>query len=142
MNSPDGIDLVVSHNQEASDAALRIVDSVEAQGCFAWAYVKAFYSPLVSAERQIAKAFSRARVICLFVGDRYRDTRWRIEANEAFHDVGQLLSLFAEGEPGCLALPRTCENTCQRLRILRALHNAGPRSIRYFGRHVHQRVDA
>lgn len=76
MNSPDGIDLVVSHNQEASDAALRIVDSVEAQGCFAWADVKAFYSPLVSAERQIAKAFSRARVICLFVGDRYRDTRW------------------------------------------------------------------
>lgn len=76
MNSPDRVDLVVSHNQEALDAALRIVDSVEGQGCFAWADVKAFYSPLVSAERQIARAFSRARVICLFVGDKYRDTRW------------------------------------------------------------------
>jgi hypothetical protein len=76
MNSPDRIDLVVSHNQEASDAALRIVDSVETQGCFAWADVKAFYSPLVSAERQIARAFSGARVICLFVSDKYRDTRW------------------------------------------------------------------
>lgn len=76
MNIPGRIDLVVSHNQEASDAALRIVDSIEAQGCFAWADVKAFYAPLVSAERQIAKAFSRSRVICLFVGDKYRDTRW------------------------------------------------------------------
>lgn len=76
MNSPDRIDLVVSHNQEASDAALRIVDWFEAQGCSAWADVKAFYSPLVSAERQVAKAFSNARVICLFVDDRYRDTRW------------------------------------------------------------------
>ena len=76
MNSPDRVDLVISHNQEASDAALRIVDSVEVRGYFAWADVKAFYSPLVSAERQIARAFSRARVICLFVGDKYRDTRW------------------------------------------------------------------
>ena len=76
MNSPDRIDLVVSHNQEASGAALRIVDAVEAQGSFAWADVRAFYSPHVSAERQIARAFSRARVICLFVGEKYRDTRW------------------------------------------------------------------
>lgn len=76
MHSPDRIDLVVSHNQEASVAALRIVDAVEAQGSFAWADVKAFYCPFVSAERQIARAFSRARVICLFVGDKYRNTRW------------------------------------------------------------------
>lgn len=73
---PDRIDLVVSHNQEASDAALRIVEMVEAQGFFAWADGKAFYSPLMAAEKQIARAFARARVICLFVGDKYRDTRW------------------------------------------------------------------
>jgi len=76
MNSPDRIDLVVSHNQEASEAALRIADSVEERGYVAWADVNAFYSPLVSAEKQIARAFSRARVICLFVGEEYRDTRW------------------------------------------------------------------
>lgn len=72
----DSIDLVVSHNQEDADAALHIVDSVEAQGYFAWADVKAFYSPLVSAEKQISRAFTRARVICLFVGENFRDTRW------------------------------------------------------------------
>ena len=76
MHNSKLIDLVVSHNQEASDAALRIVDSVEAHSYFAWADVKAFYSPLVSAEKQISRAFSNARVICIFVGDNYRDTRW------------------------------------------------------------------
>jgi TIR domain len=76
MPSSDRIDLVVSHNQEASTAALRIVDSVEAQGHPAWADVKAFYSPLISAEKQIARAFTRARVICLFVGEKFRNTRW------------------------------------------------------------------
>lgn len=76
MSSPDRIDLAVSHNREASDVALRIVDSVEAQGFFAWADMKAFYSPLVSAEKQIARAFSKARVICLVVGGKYRDTQW------------------------------------------------------------------
>ena len=76
MSSSDYIDLAVSHNQEASNAALHIVDSVEAQGYFAWADVKAFYSPLVSAEKQIDRAFTRARVICLLVGEKFRGTRW------------------------------------------------------------------
>jgi len=82
MPSTDTIDLVVSHNQEAADAALHIVELVEAQGYFAWADVKAFYSPLVSAEKQISRAFTRARVICLFVGERFRDTRWCQEEYE------------------------------------------------------------
>jgi hypothetical protein len=60
MPSSDRIDRVVSHNQEAQDAAHRIVDAVEAHDYLAWADVKAFYSPLVSAEKQIARAFTRA----------------------------------------------------------------------------------
>jgi len=37
MPSSNRIDLVVNHNQQASDAALRIVDSVEVHGYFVWA---------------------------------------------------------------------------------------------------------
>ena len=76
MLTADRIDMVVSHNQEASEPALHIVDSLEEQGYYAWADVKAFYFPLVSAEKQIARAFTRARVICVFVGESFADTRW------------------------------------------------------------------
>ena len=76
MLTADRIDMVVSHNQEASEPALHIVDSLDEQGYYAWADVKAFYSPLVSAEKQIARAFTRARVICIFVGEKFRNTRW------------------------------------------------------------------
>lgn len=76
MSSSDRVDLVVSHNQEEQDASHHIVEVIEANGYFGWADVKAFYSPLLSAEKQISRAFTRARVICVFVGKNFRDTRW------------------------------------------------------------------
>lgn len=193
MNSLDRIDLVVSHNRE-----------------------KAFYSPLVSAERQIvARAFSKARVICVFVGDKYRDTRWcreeyglglRAEQDLSIDrvitvhhdDAGRSLipsslvhrPTFPFTDAGCqgiveflsalpdhsAALAKWIKNgtadrgdllgrlpvdertklvvehveflvthfgvtTCQTSPIPRTLHNAEPRSIRYFGRPERQPLD-
>lgn len=110
MSVQGRIDLVVSHNQEASAAALRIVEVVEAHGYSAWADVKTYYSPLESPEKQIALAFSAARVICLFVGGGYRDTRWCHEevglGLQTEQDLGiDRVITIHDGEPGRLLIP-------------------------------------
>jgi len=70
------IDFAVSHNREDLGLAEALLIRLEAFGLIGWLDSRAFYSPLVSAERQIERAFRQARFICLLVGDRYRDSAW------------------------------------------------------------------
>lgn len=70
------IDFAISHNREDLELAETLLTRLEAAGLVGWIDSRAFYSPLVSAERQIERAFRKARFICLLVGDRYRDSAW------------------------------------------------------------------
>lgn len=70
------IDFAISHNREDLATAEASLAHLEAAGLVGWIDSRAFYSPLVSAERQIERAFRQARFICLLVSDRFRDSAW------------------------------------------------------------------
>jgi hypothetical protein len=70
------IDFAISHNREDLATAEAALAYLEAAGLVGWLDSRAFYSPLVSAERQIERAFRQARFICLLVSDRFRDSAW------------------------------------------------------------------
>jgi hypothetical protein len=70
------IDFAISHNREDLELAESLLLRLEAVDFVGWIDSRAFYSPLVSAERQIERAFCKARFHCLLVGDRYRDSAW------------------------------------------------------------------
>ena len=52
------------------------MEALERTGLVGWMDSKSFYSPLVAAERQIERAFNRARFHCLLVSARYRSSAW------------------------------------------------------------------
>ena len=70
------IDFAISHNRDDSQLAIALLLKLEAAGLAGWIDSRAFYSPLISAERQIERAFRKARFLCLLVSERYRDSTW------------------------------------------------------------------
>lgn len=70
------IDFAISHNREDLKLAESLLLRLDAAGLVGWIDSCSFYTPLVPAERQIERAFHKARFLCLLVGDRYRDSAW------------------------------------------------------------------
>ena len=65
------IDFAISHNNEDLDLARSVLIKLEDAAFLGWIDSRAFYLPLTPAERQIERAFRKARFIILFVSDRY-----------------------------------------------------------------------
>lgn len=72
----ESIDFAISHNREDLELARSILRRLEVAGLIGWIDSRAFYSPAVSAERQIERAFRKARFIVLLVSNKYRDSAW------------------------------------------------------------------
>ena len=69
-------DFVVSYNQEQREGAANLLQRLESLGLHGWIDERYYYVPLIPLERQLAKAWAKARFIIVYVASGFRNSAW------------------------------------------------------------------
>lgn len=69
-------DFVVSYNQEQREGASNLLQCLESVGLHGWIDERYYYVPLIPLERQLAKAWAKARFIIVYVAAGFRNSAW------------------------------------------------------------------